>query len=52
MGFYFDAERGTGRWWYVGADGIKRWADNDRPVDEARQPGERQAQNQPEKEAE
>lgn len=24
---------GSARRWYVGADGIKRWADNDKPAD-------------------
>lgn len=31
FGFAFSAS-GTRRW-YVGADGVKRWADNDKPVD-------------------
>ena len=32
FGFTFDVERGTTRQWYMGADGIQRWADNDKPV--------------------
>lgn len=31
-----DLERGTSRQWVMGRDGVKRWADNDQPVDETR----------------
>ena len=33
FGMDFDLKRGTSRAWYAGDDGIKRWADNDQPVD-------------------
>lgn len=33
FGVTFDLETGSVRQWYVGADGVKRWADNDAPVD-------------------
>lgn len=29
-----DLERGTMRQWVMGRDGVKRWADDNRPVDE------------------
>lgn len=32
-GFGFTFENGRARNWYVGADGVKRWADNDQPVE-------------------
>lgn len=34
FGMMMDLERGTMRAWYVGNDGIKRWADNDARVDQ------------------
>jgi hypothetical protein len=42
FGFMFDLQTGQSRKWYVPSDGIKRWADNDKPVED--QPGE---QNDP-----
>lgn len=33
FGMTFDLERGSARQWYAGEDGIRRWADNDKPVD-------------------
>jgi hypothetical protein len=33
FGTTFDLQTGAARSWYVGADGIKRWADNDQPVE-------------------
>lgn len=33
FGFEFDLRGGTVRNWYAGQDGIRRWADNDQPVD-------------------
>lgn len=35
FGLTFDIARGCARNWYQGADGVKRWADNDEPVDTA-----------------
>lgn len=32
FGFTYDTETGIGRQWYMGADGIGRWADNDQPM--------------------
>lgn len=32
-GFGFTFENGHVRNWYVGADGVQRWADNDQPVE-------------------
>lgn len=32
FGTTYDLETGRARNWYVGADGVKRWADNDEPV--------------------
>lgn len=29
-----DTQRGTTRAWYMKRDGVKRWADNDKPCDE------------------
>lgn len=29
-----DLERGTSRQWYMGRDGVKRWADTGEPVKE------------------
>lgn len=34
FGMQLDIESGTMRRWFVGADGIKRWADNDTPVND------------------
>lgn len=34
FGFEFDKKTGGIRRWYCGADGVKRWADNDRPIDQ------------------
>lgn len=34
FGTTLDLERGTMRQWVMGRDGVKRWADNNRPVDE------------------
>lgn len=34
FGMTLDIERGLMRQWVVGRDGVKRWADNNRPVDE------------------
>ena len=31
--------QGGARRWYIGADGVKRWADNDQPVCAAHQDG-------------
>jgi len=36
FGFLLDIQSGQIRRWYVPADGIKRWADNDQPVDETK----------------
>lgn len=33
FGVTFDLETGRSRMWYVGADGVKRWADDDAPVE-------------------
>lgn len=33
FGFMFDVERGISRWWVIGPDGIKRWADSGDPVE-------------------
>ena len=30
---------GVARYWYVGDDGIKRWADNDKPVETDKERG-------------
>lgn len=35
FGMTFDTQTGVVRRWYVGSDGVKRWADNDQPVDAA-----------------
>lgn len=32
FGTTFDLQTGAARSWYVGADGIERWADNDQPT--------------------
>jgi len=32
FGTMMDLERGISRAWYMRADGVKRWADNDKPV--------------------
>ena len=32
FGFLFDVATGRVRNWYIGADGVQRWADNDEPV--------------------
>jgi len=34
-GFGFVFSGGRTRNWYVGADGVHRWADNDQPMDTA-----------------
>ena len=34
FGFTMDLERGAMRQWYMGRDGVKRWADTDVPVDD------------------
>jgi hypothetical protein len=34
FGLMYDTRTGTTRQWYVGADGVKRWMD-DEPVDES-----------------
>jgi hypothetical protein len=34
FGMTLDIERGLMRQWVIGRDGVKRWADNNRPVDE------------------
>lgn len=38
FGFTFDVASGRVRNWYLDAEGVKRWADNDKPVptDEAK----------------
>lgn len=36
FGTTFDLATGTARNWYVGADGIRRWADSDKPTEQAR----------------
>ena len=33
FGITIDIPTGTARQWYCGRDGIKRWADNDQPVE-------------------
>lgn len=33
FGFTLDLERGAMRQWYMGRDGVKRWADTNAPVD-------------------
>lgn len=37
FGFQYDTTTGRSRSWYCGADGIKRWADNDQPCEETGQ---------------
>lgn len=32
FGMTFSMLNGVARYWYVGDDGVKRWADNDKPV--------------------
>lgn len=32
FGFTLDIRQGFSRRWYVGADGVQRWADNNEPV--------------------
>ena len=39
FGFTYDMATGTSRTWYYGEDGVKRWADNDQPVDTQPQDG-------------
>lgn len=34
FGFEYDTTTGRSRSWYIGADGIKLWADNDQPCEE------------------
>lgn len=34
FGTTMDLERGTMRQWYMGRDGVKRWADTDAPVED------------------
>ena len=36
FGMTMDIERGTMRSWVVGADGVKRWADSNAPVEAER----------------
>lgn len=36
FGFTFDVERGTLRRWYMGRDGVKRWADTGEPIEAQR----------------
>lgn len=33
FGFTFDVATGRARNWYMGPDGVQRWADDDTPVD-------------------
>lgn len=33
FGTLYDLQTGTSRLWYMGSDGIKRWMDNDQPVE-------------------
>ena len=33
FGVSVDLETGASRAWYMGPDGVKRWADTDEPVD-------------------
>ena len=33
FGFTMDLERGTSRQWFMGRDGVKRWADDGMPTD-------------------
>ena len=33
FGFVFKVGAGTTRNWYAGQDGIRRWSDNDQPMD-------------------
>ena len=33
FGWRFDLERGTMRQWAMGRDGVKRWVDNNQPVE-------------------
>lgn len=37
FGVTVDLQTGRARQWYMGRDGVKRWADNDKPVKEARE---------------
>jgi hypothetical protein len=34
FGIRFDAETGACRNWYIGTEGVQRWADNDEPVED------------------
>jgi hypothetical protein len=34
FGFTMDLERAAMRQWYMGRDGVKRWADTDTPVED------------------
>lgn len=34
FGMTMDIERGIIRHWYVGKDGVKRWVDNNEPVEQ------------------
>ena len=38
FGFTLDIATGRTRRWYSGADGVKRWADNDQPCEPATPP--------------
>jgi len=33
FGFVFKVGAGTTRSWYAGQDGVRRWTDNDQPMD-------------------
>ena len=35
FGMAMDLKRGTTRHWFVGADGVQRWADNNAPCESA-----------------
>jgi hypothetical protein len=35
FGFTYDLRSGVARQWYVGKDGVKRWGDNNKPVEDA-----------------
>lgn len=39
FGFQYDTATGL-RYWYIGADGIKRWADNDQACNPGQFPAE------------
>jgi hypothetical protein len=35
FGITYDLQTGKARHWYMGSDGIKRWLDNDQPVEKS-----------------